>query len=338
MLQIWAHKLYFVGENLSKPLEPWAQIQWNKNHIFSQHYFWNPAVCQIGWFGRLDLARGPPVYHCCILKPLIISQICLSVSSTFSSGLLAALLDLPTTDGSEGDEQQQQTHGQANSHPQSHRRERDVLTWSKGQRRRGGGGGRHSLFKLTELNQELTRHRCVRQHYFTAWQFCCWRTLECRNVNPDLAVRRTEQDDDTDKDDYDPHLWTPTLHIWTSPWGRARWSEETSASCKITGIFILASDLRLLSTDGEQLASSNDCCHFTQRAFGFALSGFCSQISHTLPSAAHWSDVWNVHFYCPEIFTLPCDYLSVHVFIFDQFPHFYCSGTCAYIKVTTAWQ
>lgn len=62
-------------------------------------------------------------------------------SSTFSPGLLAALLDLPAADSSQGNEQHQQTHGQANSYPQSHRGERDVLTWSKGQREEGGTGG-----------------------------------------------------------------------------------------------------------------------------------------------------------------------------------------------------
>ena len=61
-----------------------------------------------------------------------------STPSTFSPGLLAALLDLPAADSSQGDEQHQQTHGQANSYPQSHRGERDVLTWSKGQRERRG--------------------------------------------------------------------------------------------------------------------------------------------------------------------------------------------------------
>lgn len=60
------------------------------------------------------------------------------IPSTFSPGLLAALLDLPAADSSQGNEQHQQTHGQANSYPQSHRGERDVLTWSKGQRERGG--------------------------------------------------------------------------------------------------------------------------------------------------------------------------------------------------------
>lgn len=47
---------------------------------------------------------------------------------TFSSGLLAALLDLPAADGSQSDEQYQQTHSQADSNPQSHGRERNVLT------------------------------------------------------------------------------------------------------------------------------------------------------------------------------------------------------------------
>lgn len=47
---------------------------------------------------------------------------------TFSSGLLAALLDLPPADGSQSDEQHQQTHSQADSNPQSHGRERNVLT------------------------------------------------------------------------------------------------------------------------------------------------------------------------------------------------------------------
>ena len=65
------------------------------------------------------------------------------IPSTFSPGLLAALLDLPAADSSQGEEQHQQTHSQANSYPQSHRGECDVLTWSRGQRERqwGGGGG-----------------------------------------------------------------------------------------------------------------------------------------------------------------------------------------------------
>lgn len=47
---------------------------------------------------------------------------------TFSSGLLAALLDLPAADSSQSDEQHQQTHSQADSNPQGHGRERTVLT------------------------------------------------------------------------------------------------------------------------------------------------------------------------------------------------------------------
>lgn len=63
----------------------------------------------------------------------------LSISPTFSPGLLAALLDLPAADSSQGNEQHQQTYSQANSYPQSHRRERNVLTWSR------KGRGRKSL-------------------------------------------------------------------------------------------------------------------------------------------------------------------------------------------------
>lgn len=51
-----------------------------------------------------------------------------SIPSTFSPGLLAALLDLPAADSSQCNEQHQQTHSQANSYPESHWGEGDVLT------------------------------------------------------------------------------------------------------------------------------------------------------------------------------------------------------------------
>lgn len=46
-----------------------------------------------------------------------------------SSHLLTALLDLPAADGSERDEQTQQTHGQTDRHPQSHRRKHQILAY-----------------------------------------------------------------------------------------------------------------------------------------------------------------------------------------------------------------
>lgn len=58
---------------------------------------------------------------------------------TFSSGLLAALLDLPAADSGQGNEQHEQAHSQANRYPQSHWGECNVLTWrewKKGRRRR----------------------------------------------------------------------------------------------------------------------------------------------------------------------------------------------------------
>lgn len=58
------------------------------------------------------------------------------VRFTFSSGLLAALLDLPAADSSQGNEQHEQAHGQANCYPQSHWGECNVLTWREWKRER----------------------------------------------------------------------------------------------------------------------------------------------------------------------------------------------------------
>lgn len=65
---------------------------------------------------------------CGTISPPSLPLLPLSIPSTFSPGLFAALLDLPAADSSQGNKQHQQTHGQANSYPQSHRGERDVLT------------------------------------------------------------------------------------------------------------------------------------------------------------------------------------------------------------------
>lgn len=53
---------------------------------------------------------------------------------TFSSGLLAALLDLPAADSGQGNEQHEQAHSQANCYPQSHWGECNVLTWREWKR------------------------------------------------------------------------------------------------------------------------------------------------------------------------------------------------------------
>lgn len=88
------------------------------------------------------------------------------VRFTFSSGLLAALLDLPAADSSQGNEQHEQAHGQANCYPQSHWGECNVLTWREWKRER-----RQSLIihSCTAKTGRTTVTAVSITIYFTMW-------------------------------------------------------------------------------------------------------------------------------------------------------------------------
>lgn len=123
----------------------------------------------------------------------------LSISPTFSLGLLAALLDLPAADSSQGNEQHQQTYSQANSYPQSHRRERNVLTWSR------KGRGRKSLI-IHSCSAKIR----VQLSLLYPSPLSCYLTilllefLAIKNLNYQACRSTKAKHDDTD-DDYCHH-------------------------------------------------------------------------------------------------------------------------------------